>query len=61
MAKGLRGSYDDDDCWDYSYLTGQYQCVCPGRCNVYVGAAAAMSASVATTALAVTACLIVGR
>eukprot|EP00095_Tigriopus_kingsejongensis_P012578 maker-scaffold298_size217389-snap-gene-1.17 protein:Tk12578 transcript:maker-scaffold298_size217389-snap-gene-1.17-mRNA-1 annotation:"translation initiation factor if-2" len=43
MTKGLRGAYDTDDCWDYSYMRGQYECVCPGQCQVYVGSATTWS------------------
>ena len=39
MSKGLRRNYDDDDCWEYSYLAGRYACTCPNQCDVYVGAA----------------------
>ncbi len=56
MSKGLRGHYDDDDCWDYSALTGQYRCVCSQDCQVYVGGgASAMAATgiVVATSLAV--------
>lgn len=45
MTKGLRGAYDSDDCWDYSYLRGQYECVCPGQCHVYVGSASSLAAT----------------
>jgi hypothetical protein len=42
MSKALRGGYDDDDCWEYSYLQGRYECVCGSQCNVYVGSAASI-------------------
>ena len=36
MTKGLRQNYDDDDCWEYSILRDQYECVCTAKCNAYV-------------------------
>jgi len=36
MTKGLRQEYDEDDCWKYSILRDQYECVCVAKCNAYV-------------------------
>ena len=36
MSKGLRQEYDEDDCWKYSILRDQYECVCVAKCNAYV-------------------------
>ena len=43
MSKGLRRQYDDDECWEYSYFRDQYDCNCPNQCDIYVGAASAIS------------------
>ena len=36
MSKVLRQLYDEDDCWKYSILHDQYECVCVAKCNAYV-------------------------
>ena len=51
MSKGLRREYDEDDCWKYSILRDRYECVCISKCNVYVGSAASMVASIGLLAV----------
>ena len=53
MSKGLRRSYDDDDCWEYSYLYDRYSCNCDNQCDVYVGAAHAISATFGLLSLSI--------
>jgi hypothetical protein len=33
LAKGVRGFYDDDDCWEYNILQDRYNCVCSQQVN----------------------------
>ena len=58
MSSKIRRSYDNDECWEYSYLSGRYTCQCEEEdCNVYVGAAGevqSMFALVATASALVT-------
>ena len=58
MSSKIRRSYDNDECWEYSYLRGRYTCQCEEEdCNVYVGAAGRETQS--TFALVATACALV--
>lgn len=63
MSKGLRGQYDDDDCWEYNNYSEQYQCRCNGECQVYVGAAATTAArgALVMVSLIATMCLVRDR
>ncbi len=52
MSKALRREYDDDECWEYSFLKDEYECECD-VCNLYSGSAIAVaSASFALTVAA---------
>ena len=39
MSKGLRGAYDQDDCWRHDPFRDAYFCQCEDQCDDYRGAA----------------------
>ncbi len=54
MSKGLRKSYDDDECWEYNPFRDSYYCQCDDDCNNYIGGSNAIAPLTTLLLMAIT-------